>query len=1186
MVVLHGNHLESLRSLAVEWIRRAPLAPLENETILVQSNGMAQWLRLALAAPQDATPPGCGIAAALDMQLPSRFVWSAYRAVLGAEAVPLESPYAKRPLTWRLMRLLPECLQGEAFAPLHRFLQDDDPGQGGDLRKRFQLAERLADLFDQYQVYRADWLMDWAAGQDILRDARGQTRVLAPGQRWQAELWRLLQADIGPAHEGGSRAAVHARYREAVRTLEARPAGLPRRIIVFGISSLPGQILEALEGLARFCQVLVCVHNPCQYYWADIVADKDLLRAQRRRQARKEGMPEALDAADQHNHAHPLLAAWGKQGRDYIGLLDEHDDPARYDRVLGAVDWPRERVDVFEEHGERGPGDCLLHQLQDDIRALRPLAETREAWPPVGRGDRSLQFHVAHSPLREVELLHDRLLDHFQRDPALRPRDVIVMVPDIDQYAPHIEAVFGQPDRHDPRYIPYTLSDQGSRGRDPVLIALEQLLGLPESRMGVGELLDLLDVPALRRRFGIAEEDLVRLHRWAEGAGVRWGLAAAQRAGLGLPEGLDQNTWRFGLRRMLLGYALGDQGPWQDIEPFDEIGGIDAALLGPLESLITALETAWAWLREPHAPGDWASRLAGLLADFFDPDTDAELETVEKLRDALEQWREDCAAAALEEPLPLAVVREQWLASQDDSGVGQRFLAGSVNFCTLMPMRAIPFQVVCLLGMNDGDYPRSPTPVDFDLMAQDYRPGDRSRREDDRYLFLEALLSARRQLHVSWVGRHVRDNEPRPPSVLVGQLRDHLAAGWTLAASVADGAAAAGTDAGSDTGPDAGAADPGQALVRHLTLEHPLQPFSPLNFPPGSDVARHYTFAREWEAVHAPAPEAPVPIEAAGAPVPLLEAEREPCAVAPETLARFLRFPVEAFFRHRLGVFFDEEEAPSDDLEPFGLAGLEQWQVRQHLVATALQTADDASAWPGVLETESARLQRAGRLPLGAAGELERGAMVDEAARLLDRIAARQAEYPDMLPVGRPLRLECAHWSLEAVPPALRGNGHARICLDYSASRIADGKSWRFGKLMAPWVLHLLANAGEGGVGSELVALDTRLQLPGLEAGLAEELLATLLEAWVAGQERPLPLACGAGFAWLVAEATDKDPREAALRALRGSDFKAGEWSRSPALARAWPDPETLLDDPDFGLWCDRLYRPLFVVLNRTEDAA
>ena len=1157
MVVLHGNHLESLRALVVEWMRRAPLAPLENETILVQSNGMAQWLRYALAAHPDAELPGCGIAAALDMQMPSRFVWSAYRTVLGTDQVPLESPFSKRPLLWRLMRLLPACLEQPAFAPLREFLRDDDLSGGGDLRKRYQLAERLADLFDQYQVYRADWLTDWGGGRDVLRNARGQEQPLDEGNRWQAELWRALQADVGPEQQGFSRAAVHARYLERLRGLEARPAGLPRRVIVFGISSLPGQILEALEGLARFTQVLVCVHNPCEHYWADIVADKDLLRATRNRQSRKPGSPAELDEHLLHNHAHPLLAAWGKQGRDYIGLLDEHDDPERYARVLQPLEW--ERIDFFEPHGD----GCLLHQLQDDIRGLRPLAETRETWPPVAPDDTSIQFHVAHSPLREVEVLHDRLLAHFEADPALRPRDVIVMVPDIDLYAPHIEAVFGQVERDDPRHIPYTLSDQGPRGRDPVLIALEQLLTLPESRVGVGDLLDLLDVPAVRRRFGLGEDDLNTLHQWAAGAGVRWGLDAGQRAGLGLPEGLEQNTWRFGLRRMLLGYAVGDQGPWQGVEPFDEVGGLGAALLGPLDELITALSTAWERLREPHAPEVWARHLRELLETFFAPVTDAELLVLDGLHEALEQWLEDCRAGGLEEALPAAVVREQWLASQEDSGLGQRFLAGSVNFGTLMPMRAIPFRVVCLLGMNDGDYPRSPTPVDFDLMAQDYRPGDRSRREDDRYLFLEALLSARRQLHVSWVGRNVRDNEPCPPSVLVGQLRDHLAAGWRPA------------DPGEGGGGD---------LLAQLTTEHPLQPFSPRNFPTDGEErrdTRHFTYAREWEAVHAPA--------VAREPEPALilppEPEDDVRGLGRDDLVRFLRDPVAVFFRHRLGVVFDEEEAPAEDLEPFGLAGLDQWQVRQQLVARALQAGEDPQPWPAVLEQEALRLQRAGRLPLGAAGELEREAMCDEALRLLERIHERLAAFPERCPAARPLRLEHAGRAFEAEPPALRVGGGASVHLDYTVSRLRDGKAWRFDKLTGPWLAHLLANHGAGGVATELVGLDTTLRLPGLEPDAAGGLLADLLEGWAAGQERPLPLACATAFAWLQAEHADRpDPDDQALAVLAVDDQGRGELARSPALARAWPDARALLDDPDFARWRDRLYRPLFEAVMAGEE--
>ncbi len=324
LMVVHGNRLETLRELAVEWMRRHPLAPLENELVLVQSNGIAQWLKLALAA-QD----GLGIAAAVQVELPARFLWQSYRSVLGGDSIPRESPLDKAPLTWRLLRLLPGLLAGEAFAPLRQFLADDH-----DLRKRHQLAERLADLFDQYQVYRADWLADWAAGRDQLRDARGQARPLDAALCWQPALWRALLADVGGSQAADSRAGVHPRFIAALETASQRPRGLPRRVIVFGISALPEQTLQALAAMARFSQVLLCVHNPCRHYWGDIVADQDLLRERYRHNARHAQKPPAASrgAADLQAHGHPLLAAWGKQGRDYIALLNHHDDPERYCR--------------------------------------------------------------------------------------------------------------------------------------------------------------------------------------------------------------------------------------------------------------------------------------------------------------------------------------------------------------------------------------------------------------------------------------------------------------------------------------------------------------------------------------------------------------------------------------------------------------------------------------------------------------------------------------------------------------------------------------------------------------------------------------------------------------------------------------------------------------------------------------
>ena len=1144
-MVVHGNRMQDLRALAIEWMRRHPLDPLENETILVQSNGIAQWLKLALARDPDGEDSGCGIAAALQVELPARFLWSAYRAVLGPDAVPADSPFAKAPLTWRLMRLLPESLDRPEFAPLERFLGSDE-----DLSKRWQLARQLADLFDQYQVYRADWLADWAAERDQLRDARGAIAAMDPGQRWQASLWRMIRADMDPEQREQSRAAVHHRFMERVRSLERRPAGLPRRIVVFGISSLPSQSLDALEGLARLSQVLLCVHNPCEYFWADIVADRDLLRAARRRQARRPGMPAELTDPERYQHANPLLAAWGKQGRDYIRLLDEHDDPERYRALLEALPW--QRIDLFEPQ----PDGSLLGQIQDDIRALRPLHETRDRWPPVATTtDLSLRFHVAHSPQREVEVLHDELLDRFQRDPGLRPRDVIVMVPDVEAYAPHVQAVFGQLDVADPRFIPFTLSDRSRRRQEPLLAALEGLLDMPESRFTVSDLLDLLEVPAVRRRFGIAGDRLHQLHAWIEGSGIRWGLDAGQRATLGLPEGLEQNTWRFGLRRMLLGYAVAGPGgrpaPWAGIEPFDEIGGLDAALAGQLARLLDALDQWWQRLREPVAPGVWVPRLRGLLEAFFAADEEREQWLLSELHDALEDWETDCAAARLEEPLPLTVVRESWLEAVDQPALTQRFLGGAVNFCTLLPMRAIPFRVVCLLGMNDGDYPRAPVAMDFDLMARDYRPGDRSRREDDRYLFLEALLSAREQLYVSWVGRSVRDNAERPPSVLVNQLRDHIAAGWQLE--------------GAD----------GESLLRALTVLHPLQPFSRANFP-AEGTGPLFTYAREWAGYH----HQPPPDQYEPGPLPERESDRESeSPLRPEDLGGFLRNPVQSFFNRRLGVHFDEDVPAPMDQEPFALDGLAQWQLREAMVAAALEPGGDPDHWPLRMDAALAGLQRAGRLPLAAVGTAEAHGLRNEVAGLLERYRGLAAEYPWPLDGSEPLRFEHEGIAIEGELAGLRRDGNGLRCLllprpgNVTAGRKAVP---RHDVLVYPWVVHLMANARGRNLATWVVGTDAALFLPPMPDDRCAAILRELVLGWREGQCRPAPVALHAAFAWLQAEAEGRDPHADALRAYEGSEHQAGDLQRSPYHRRIYPDPLSLLQDPGFRRWTDVLYRPLF----------
>ncbi|WP_192036266.1 exodeoxyribonuclease V subunit gamma [Halomonas sp. YLGW01] len=1204
-MVIHGNRLEALRDLAVEWLRTHPLGPLEDEVILVQSNGISQWLKLALAADP---PEGAGIAAAMDVTLPARYLWQAYRAVLsqseGEDAVPPASPLDKPRLVWRLMRLLPELLDDATFAPLARFLADDE-----DLRKRHQLAERLADLFDQYQVYRADWLAAWAEGRDVLIDARGQAKPLAEDQRWQPALWRRLRDDIGEAGLATSRAWVHTRFLEACRELtpdalnkETRPKGLPRRVVVFGISSLPRQTLEALAAVSRVTQVLLCVHNPCRHYWADIIEHKDLLRAARRRQRHRPGMPLELDDTQLHLHAQPLLAAWGKQGRDYLRLLDEFDDQDAYRSLFDAEAM---RIDLFDSPAD-GEAPGLLQQLQDDVLELRPPQETRDAWPAVDpTRDRSLRFHVAHSALREVEILHDQLLAAFDADPTLRPRDVLVMVPDIDTYAAAVQAVFGRLPPDDPRHIPFTLSDQTSRHRQPLLVALEALLHLPEARLTVSDLLDLLEVPALRTRFGLDLDALPVLRRWIEGAGIRWGLDAEQRARLDLPGGLTANTWAFGLRRLLLGYAVGHstenegaEGPWHDIEPYGDIGGLEAALAGPLMDLLDTLEAQWRALSEPADVPTWCRRLRELLGECFSAEDEADLATLSRLDELLEEWQETSEDAGLLEALPLSVVREHWLGQLDEANLSQRFLAGAVNIATLMPMRAIPFRHVCLLGMNDGDYPRTQRPLDIDLMGHDYRPGDRSRREDDRYLFLEAMLSARDSLMISWVGRSIHDNEPRPPSVLLGQLRDHLAAGWRLE----------------------GKEDDDQALLDALTTEHPLQPFSRKYFRAGSGTVesragsgtvdgfsedpRLFTYAREWRAVHAGQPTAQG--VASEGELPPIELDT---ALTLSRLSGFLKEPVKAFFTTRLGVYLEREALESPDHEPFALNGLDHWQLQQALIEAGRRAVDEGAAPTPAIHDTLERLEREGRLAMGGFAELMRDNLVEPLDGLLSDYADQLEAWPHAweTPAAVSLTLATDQSPLSSEPlhiedwlDGLRENAEGERCrLVLMTSSLVNKGKYNWKHWLGPWVSHLAGQLAIGPMTTVLLSRAGGGTLAPLDEATARAHLEAIARAWRLGMTTPLPLARDTAFAWhekggddgalarvfggeAKAEEADLKAWKAAVTAFHGSGFNGdhGELGRDPYLARQWRDLESLVRHQAAGRRFTELTATLYAPLH------
>ncbi|HBE3691274.1 TPA: exodeoxyribonuclease V subunit gamma [Escherichia coli] len=1023
--VYHSNRLDVLEALMEFIVERERLDdPFEPEMILVQSTGMAQWLQMTLSQK-------FGIAANIDFPLPASFIWDMFVRVL--PEIPKESAFNKQSMSWKLMTLLPQLLEREDFTLLRHYLTDDS-----DKRKLFQLSSKAADLFDQYLVYRPDWLAQWETGHLV--------EGLGEAQAWQAPLWKAL---VEYTDELGQprwhRANLYQRFIETLESATTCPPGLPSRVFICGISALPPVYLQALQALGKHIEIHLLFTNPCRYYWGDI---KDpaylakLLTRQRRHSFEDRELPLFRDSENagqlfnsdgEQDVGNPLLASWGKLGRDYIYLLSDLESSQELDAF----------VDVTP--------DNLLHNIQSDILELENRAvagvnieefSRSDNKRPLDPLDSSITFHVCHSPQREVEVLHDRLLAMLEEDPTLTPRDIIVMVADIDSYSPFIQAVFGSAPAD--RYLPYAISDRRARQSHPVLEAFISLLSLPDSRFVSEDVLALLDVPVLAARFDITEEGLRYLRQWVNESGIRWGIDDDNVRELELPA-TGQHTWRFGLTRMLLGYAMESaQGEWQSVLPYDESSGLIAELVGHLASLLMQLNIWRRGLAQERPLEEWLPVCRDMLNAFFLPDaeTEAAMTLIEQ------QWQaiiSEGLGAQYGDAVPLSLLRDELALRLDQERISQRFLAGPVNICTLMPMRSIPFKVVCLLGMNDGVYPRQLAPLGFDLMSQKPKRGDRSRRDDDRYLFLEALISAQQKLYISYIGRSIQDNSERFPSVLVQELIDYIGQSHYL------------------PGDEALNCDESEARVKaHLTCHHTRMPFDPQNYQPGN----LQSYAREWLPAASQAGKAHSEFVQ---PLPFTLPETVPL----ETLQRFWAHPVRAFFQMRLQVNFRTEDSEIPDTEPFILEGLSRYQINQQLLNVLVEQ-DDA-------ERLFRRFRAAGDLPYGAFGEIFWETQCQEMQQLADRvIACRQPGQsmeidlacngvqitgwlpqvqPDGLLRWRPSLLSVAQgmqlWLEHLVYCASGGNGESRLFLR------KDGE-WRFPPLAAEQALHYLSQLIEG----------------------------------------------------------------------------------------------------------------------------
>ena len=962
--------MEALAAALVRIMRMDPGDPIAPERIVVPHPTIGRWLSLELARE-------LGIAANVRFEQPAQFAWSLMRAVV--PDLPRDQPYAPARLRWRIHDLLAESVGQPANAASGSALASDVPGSSGsgggsrawegavrgylrdgDPRKRLELADRLARVFDQCLLYRKDWILSWERGETPHWQARlwqsliemddpdGATHWVRALGRFTGEFRRRYRGRHGvspvdgafstrpsepPSHRHAAAAPSSADHEALPPGDEGcrRPAGWPRRASLFAVPALSPSYLEFLCEAAQGLDVHLFLLNPCREYWGDIHSRREIGH-------RAEGADPDSRYLTEGNE---LLAAWGRAGRDGFDALVEIPDA---------------------EHFVVPAGAGRLAAVQRDILDLRLAAEATCEVVPVGDApmptpDDSLQIHVCHSPVREAEVLHDRLLAVFDAHPDLEPADVLVLTPDLDVYGPAIEAVFAAAGR-----IPCNVA-RARVAESRTLRAFLDLLALPGSRHGAESVLAPLAAPAVRNRFGIGETDVAAIRDWVREAGIRWGVDEAHRSEEDLPATID-HTWRRGLRRLLLGYAVADTGvsiaglvPCRAGEGGFDGDDVNGELLGRFVSYCEKVFELRTRLRGRRRPGRWGVVLRGVVRDFFadgsEPVRPAGRSGGSGGRALARELADEAAAvralvrdfeieaANAESPVPVEVVREV-LSERMDAGAHEAArLADGATVASLGLGRVFPAGVVCVVGMNDGVFPRSPSAPSFDVIATGgARRGDRDIRYDDRFAFLEALLAARRCFIVTYAGRGLRDDTPIPPSVLVDELKDYLRRRFPgetvetrhplqpfspryfeIRGPQAQGATAVGADReampvtttvpGGE--PEAGGTNASGAEAGETGTGAGLFSYS-------RGMCEAAKIVREGEARRAP------PTRFTGVELPEPDESRR-CVDLSELVA-FYANPTKFFLRDRLGVRLELDDLALDDEEPFELDGLDQYRLR------------------------------------------------------------------------------------------------------------------------------------------------------------------------------------------------------------------------------------------------------------------
>ena len=1071
MLRLHRAERTADLAAALADVLGTPLAdPFQREVIAVPAKGVERWLTQRLSTALGTGGSADGVAAHIAFPSPTRVVDEAIAAAGGHEAD--DDPWAPQRVLWQLLDLIDSCVGDAWCSVLAAHL-----GHGQDSHRagrRYAAAEHLRDLFRSYAAHRPQMLVDWAAA----RDTDGAGGPLDADQVWQAELWRRLRARIdapSPAE----------RLEDTCRTLRADPdcSDLPERFSLFGATRLTTEQRAILRALAEQRDVHLWLPHPSPALWQTL---SSAARTTRRREDRT-----ALAVR------HPLLASLSRDTRELQLLLGELDDT---------------------HHPAQVGSGTLLRQVQAALRDDVPPARTAVA-------DGTLQVHACHGPPRQVEVLREALLHLFEQDPTLEPRDVLVMCPDIETYAPLVKAAFGQPGTGHPGHrLRVRLADRSLKQTNPLLDTLSGLLGLADGRVTASQVLDLAATPPVRRQFRFSDDDLERMREWAARAGVRWALGPAQREAFALG-GVPQNTWQTGLDRLLLGVAADETDlAWLGLAlPLDDVDSSDIELAGRLAELLARLDGILHRLQGPQPVAQWVEVLSEAL-DVLTATSDDDAWQLAQARRQLSESAEHGQEALLR----LADLRVLLAGRLAGRPTRANFRTGELTVCTMVPMRSVPHRVIALLGLDDGVFPRGGSVDGDDVLQRDPCLGERDVRSEDRQLLLDALMSAGDHLLLLYTGADPVTGATRPPSVPLGELLD------VVRQTV------------------------GEDGLETVLRRHPLQPFDGKNFTspePFSHDQGAYAGARAALQPRLPDPGfLPQRLPAGGTQVSLRD------------LVAFAVHPLKALLARRMGLHVPDRQESVDDALAADLDALQKWDVGDRMIAARLAGVD-------VSAFQQAEWRR-GTLPPGPLGSR----LLHELEQAVEPIV--QAALPVHSGVARAVDvvLDLDGHTLTGTVNDLHGS----VLASTSYSKLAPKHR------LTAWV-NLLALAACSDVPVTAVTTGrgpyrpvwrSTLTAPADPRGVLRDLLALYDD----GMREPLPIVTGASAKYAERRRAGDGPEQALESATKEWESMFGDskdrhvayvLGSPPQLSRLTQEPADGEEPTRFGALAVRLWSPL-----------